>query len=142
MSAPDNYLYEFESFLLDAGSRILLKGGAIVRLTPKAFDTLLVLVQHGPQLVDKDRLRKEVWPDSYVDEGSLSRNIYELRKVLGDDSTGARYIETISKRGYRFVVPVKVSARGPAQTNPNATRVQEYRTPEVFGENVQEVPPS
>ena len=96
--------------MLDAGSRILLKDGAIVRLTPKAFDTLLVLVQHKGQLVDKEQLLKDVWPDSYVEEGSLSRNIHELRKVLGDHSSEPRYIETIPKRGYRFVAPLKVPA--------------------------------
>lgn len=110
MIPQDNHLYEFEPFLLDAGSRILLKDGATVRLTPKAFETLLVLVQHAMQVVEKDQLLKEVWPDSFVEEGSLSYNIYELRKALGDDSSERRYIETIPKRGYRFVATVKVSA--------------------------------
>src|SRR5687768_13685400 len=108
MIAPDNRFYEFEPFLLDAGSRILLKDGETVRLTPKAFETLLVLVQHGVQVVEKEQLLKEVWPDSFVEEGSLSRNIHELRKALGDDSSEPRYIETIPKRGYRFLAPLKV----------------------------------
>ena len=90
MSASHNHLYEFDRFVLDAASRILLKDRAIVRLTPKAFDTLLVLVQRKGQLVDKEQLLKEVWPDSYVEEGSLSRNIHELRKVLGDDTSEPR----------------------------------------------------
>src|SRR5687768_15713598 len=115
MIAPDNRFYEFEPFLLDAGSRILLKDGETVRLTPKAFETLLVLVQHGVQVVEKEQLLKEVWPDSFVEEGSLSQNIHELRKALGDDSSEPRYIETIPKRGYRFVAPVKVSAANPGQ---------------------------
>jgi len=145
MSAPDNHLYEFGSFMLDAGSRILLKDRAVVRLTPKAFDTLLVLVQRGPQLVEKDQLLKEVWPDSFVEEGSLSRNIHELRKGLGDDSSEPRYIETIPKRGYRFVAPVKVLARSTAQTNlglhPNATAVEEYTTARALDEEAQETKP-
>src|SRR5262245_6288647 len=107
MFLQDNHLYEFAPFLLDAGSRILLKNGVTVRLTPKAFETLLVLVQHGLQVVDKDQLLKDVWPDSFVEEGSLSRNIHELRKALGDDSSEPRYIETIPKRGYRFIAPTK-----------------------------------
>jgi len=115
MSAPDNHLYEFEPFVLDAGSRILLKDGATVRLTPKAFETLLVLVQRAVQVVEKEQLLKEVWPDSFVEEGSLSRNIHELRKALGDDSSEPRYIETIPKRGYRFVAPVKVSGGNAGQ---------------------------
>ena len=115
MTSPDNHLYEFEPFVLDAGSRILLKDGVTVRLTPKAFETLLVLVRHGVQLVDKEQLLKEVWPDSFVEEGSLSRNIHELRKALGDDSSEPRYIETIPKRGYRFIAPVRVAEAGAGQ---------------------------
>src|SRR5262245_7555317 len=110
MSSPDNHLYEFESFVLDARGRILLNDGATVRLTPRAFQTLLVLVQHATQVVDKEQLLKEVWPDIFVEEGNLSRNIHELRKALGDDSSEPRYIETIPKRGYRFIAPVTVSA--------------------------------
>jgi DNA-binding winged helix-turn-helix (wHTH) protein len=94
---------------MDTRSRILLKDGATVRLTPKAFDTLYVLVQHASQVVDKEQLLKEVWPDIFVEEGSLSHNIHNLRKALGDDSSEPRYIETIPKRGYRFVAPVKIS---------------------------------
>jgi DNA-binding winged helix-turn-helix (wHTH) protein len=113
MSAPHNHLYEFEDFVLDPDSRLLFKDGAIVRLTPKAFDTLLALVQQKGQVADNEQLLKEVWPDSFVEEGSLSRNIHELRKVLGDNSSEPRYIENIRKRGYRFVPSVKVSE--PAQ---------------------------
>src|ERR1041385_5620538 len=109
MPRPDNHLYEFGPFVLDARSRILLRDGVTVRLTPKAFETLLVLIQHGVQLVDKEQLLKEVWPDTFVEEGSLSRNIHELRKALGDDSSQPSYIETIPKRGYRFLAAVKVS---------------------------------
>src|ERR1043165_6925456 len=109
MSSPGNHLYEFESFVLDARNRILLKDGATVRLTPKAFEILFVLVRHAMQVVDKEQLLKEAWPDTFVEEGSLSYNIYGLRKVLGDDSSEPRYIETVPKRGYRFIAPVKVS---------------------------------
>jgi Tol biopolymer transport system component/DNA-binding winged helix-turn-helix (wHTH) protein len=115
MLLPNNHLYEFGNFVLDARSRILLKEGVTVRLTPKAFETLLVLVQHGEQVVDKDQLMKEVWPDTFVEEGSLSRNIYELRKALGDDPSEPRYIETIPKRGYRFLAALKVSVPVAAQ---------------------------
>jgi Tol biopolymer transport system component/DNA-binding winged helix-turn-helix (wHTH) protein len=120
MSAPENQLYEFGPYVIDARSRILLKDGATVRLTPKAFDTLLVLVQHASQVVEKEQLLKEVWPDIYVEEGSLSHNIHGLRKVLGDDSSEPRYIETIPKRGYRFVAPVKVSRAEATQSEVSA----------------------
>ena len=108
MALRDNHLYEFDHFRLDADSRLLLKDGATVRLSPKAIETLLVLVQRRMQVVEKDQLLKEVWPDSFVEEGSLSRNIHELRKVLGDDSSEPRYIETIPRRGYRFLGDVTV----------------------------------
>ena len=109
MPSQENQLYEFGPFVMDARSRILLKDGATVRLTPKAFDTLFILVQHASQVVDKEQLLKEVWPDIFVEEGSLSHNIHGLRKALGDDTSEPRYIETIPKRGYRFVAPVKIS---------------------------------
>lgn len=109
MSSQDNRLYEFGPYVMDARSRILLKDGTTVRLTPKAFDTLFVLVQHASQVVEKEQLLREVWPDIFVEEGSLSHNIHGLRKALGDDSSEPRYIQTIPKRGYRFVAPVRVS---------------------------------
>src|SRR5688572_24998666 len=119
MSSQENHLYEFGPYVMDPRSRILLKDGATVRLTPKAFDTLLILVQHAPQVVLKETLLKEVWPDIYVEEGSLSHNIHGLRKVLGDDSSEPRYIETIPKRGYRFVAPVKVSRANTGESDQN-----------------------
>ena len=117
MSSADNQLYEFGPYVIDARSRILLKDGTTVRLTPKAFDTLFVLVQHASQVVEKEQLLKEVWPGIFVDEGSLSHNIHGLRKALGDDSSEPRYIETIPKRGYRFVAPVKISQAAGAQSD-------------------------
>jgi Tol biopolymer transport system component/DNA-binding winged helix-turn-helix (wHTH) protein len=117
MSSQENHLYEFGPYVMDPRSRILLKDGATVRLTPKAFDTLLVLVEHAPQVVAKEQLLREVWPDIFIEEGSLSHNIHGLRKVLGDDSSEPRYIETIPKRGYRFVAPVKVSGADTAQSH-------------------------
>lgn len=107
MSRPDNRLYQFDSFVLDVEGRVLLSEGRTVHLTPKAYDTLLVLVRNSGQVVEKERLIEEVWPDTFVEEGSLSRNIHEIRKALGDDSAQPRHIETIPKRGYRFVSQVK-----------------------------------
>lgn len=107
MSTPENGLYEFKGFVLDAASRVLLSEGRIVHLTPKAFDTLLVLVENSGQVVNKERLIKEVWPDTFVEEGGLTRNIHDIRKALGDELAEPLYIETIPKRGYRFVPPVR-----------------------------------
>ena len=118
MPLLDHKLYEFDCFVVDAGSRILLKGGVTVRLMPKTFETLLVLVRHAGHVVEKDRLLKEVWPDSFVEEGSLSRNIRELRRSLGDDSFEPRFIETIPKRGYRFIAPVRITGVNPGKIGP------------------------
>src|SRR6476660_4620924 len=118
MSPSDNYLYEFDPFVMDVRNGILLNGGVTVRLTPRAFQTLLVLVQHATEVVDKDQLMKKVWPDTFVEEGNLSRNIYELRKALGDDTAEPRFIETIPKRGYRFVAPMKISLKAAPIASP------------------------
>src|SRR5207245_2855319 len=75
-------------------------------LTPKVFDTLRLLVEHHGHTLEKDRLLKEIWPDTFVAEGTLTRNIYVLRKTLGDTSETNEYIATVPKYGYRFVAPV------------------------------------
>ena len=84
MQAQLRRIYEFGPFHLDAGERLLSKDGQPVALTPKAFDTLLLLVQNGGRLVDKEELIRSVWPDSFVEENSLNRSIYVLRKTLGE----------------------------------------------------------
>src|SRR5258705_13284386 len=137
MSSPDNHFYEFDPFVLDARSRSLRKGGATVRLKPRAFETLLVLVKHSGQVVEKEQLLKEVWPDVFVEEGSLSRNIHELRKALGGDPAESHYIEPIPKRGYRFFAPVKVSMSepGPSSRPPlvgDATGIENPAFPTVI----------
>lgn len=106
MSNPVNVLYEFGEFRLEPAERLLRHKGTAVPLTPKAFETLLVLVQRSGRLVEKDELLKEVWADTYVEEANLARLIWTLRKALGDEDRQHRFIETIPKRGYRFVAPV------------------------------------
>ncbi len=103
MSEPGNHFYEFGPFKLDRGERILVRNGEPVSLTPKAFDTLLLLVRNSGHVVTKDDLMREVWPETYVEEGNLAQNIFILRKVLGD----SRYIETVPRRGYRFSAGVR-----------------------------------
>ena len=92
--------YEFGTFRLEPNERRLLRGDEIVALTPKAFDTLHLLVRNGGHLLEKDELIRMLWPDTFVEEGSLSNNIFLLRKALGDNP---EYIETVPRRGYRFV---------------------------------------
>ena len=105
--------YGFGPFQLDPDEHLLLCDGRPVPLTPKVFDVLRVLVEHHGRLVDKATFFEQVWPDSFVEEANLNRSIAVLRKALGESAAGAKYIETVPKRGYRFVAPVTRSA-GPA----------------------------
>ena len=104
---PNRRIYEFGLFRLDIAERLLLRNGKAVSLTPKVFDTLAVLVQKSGHVVGKDELMNEVWPGSFVEESNLTQNIFILRKVLGVSRGGQSFIETVPKRGYRFVAPVR-----------------------------------
>ncbi len=95
-------LYEFGPFRVDPARETLLKAGVAVPLTPKTFQILLVLVRHGKEIVTKDDLMKTVWPDTFVEEANLSRNIFMLRKALGETAQDHRYIVTVPGRGYRL----------------------------------------
>ena len=107
MASPVNVLYEFGPFQLDPPERLLVCDGKPVSLPPKAFDLLLILVNRSGHLVEKDELLRLVWPDSFVEEGNLAVTISLVRKALNDDRGQHKYIETVSKRGYRFVAEVK-----------------------------------
>ncbi len=109
-------VYDFESFRLDAGRRVLTDAaGKAVQLAPRVFDTLLYLVDHAGELVEKSALLEAVWPDVTVEENSLTQNISTLRRVLGDTPGENRFIVTAPGRGYRFVA--KTSA-GKAEAKP------------------------
>ncbi len=108
MSNAVSYLYEFGPFRLDPTERLLLRDGHPVPLTPKAFDVLMVLLRHSGHLVEKKELIEAVWPTSFVEEGNLSVMIHALRKAFGSDHRDHTYIETVSKRGYRFAAEVKL----------------------------------
>ena len=99
-----NKIYRFGKFSLDAAERLLFDGNDTVALTPKAFDTLVFLVENGGHVLSKEEIMETVWADSFVEENNLAQNISILRKTLG----GAKFIETVSKRGYRFVAPVEI----------------------------------
>jgi TolB-like protein/DNA-binding winged helix-turn-helix (wHTH) protein/Tfp pilus assembly protein PilF len=97
-------LYEFGPFCLDPSERKLLRGKEILALTPKAFDTLALLVRNSGHLMEKEELIGMLWPNTFVEEGSLSNNIFLLRKALGEDPA---FIETVPRRGYRFTGAVR-----------------------------------
>jgi len=101
------HLYVFGPFRLDPAQRLLFRDNQIIPLTPKAVETLLVLVAKRGQLVTKEELLQRVWPDTFVEEGTVARNVSFLRKALGEAADGREYIETHSKRGYRFIAEVR-----------------------------------
>jgi len=103
MGQQDNHIYEFGRFRLKVAERVLLREGELVPLTPKVFDILVTLVENGGRVVAKDDLMKRVWPNTFVEEGNLTQNISLLRKALGETPGGAQFIETVQRRGYRFV---------------------------------------
>lgn len=107
MGEQERHFYEFGPFRLDAAERVLLRGPDLVPLTPKVFDILLALVERGGHIVEKDDLMKRVWPDSFVEEGNLTQNVSLLRKALGESPGGPQFIETVSRRGYRFVATIR-----------------------------------
>src|SRR6266404_7120642 len=107
MSVTAAQFYSFDDFVVDADQRVLLRNGTPTPLTPKVFDTLLVLVENGGRIVRKEELMNRLWPDSFVEESNLAFNIQQLRKCLGDDARHPRFVETISRRGYRFIIPVE-----------------------------------
>jgi TolB-like protein/Tfp pilus assembly protein PilF len=116
-----NHVFEFGPFRLDARGRLLFRHGERVPLPPKAAEVLITLVEHRPDAVGREELLRGVWADTAVEEGSLTSHVSLLRRILGETRGGARYIETIPKRGYRFVAPVEEVGRRPGQ--PSAERV-------------------
>jgi serine/threonine protein kinase/tetratricopeptide (TPR) repeat protein len=141
MSLQTKHFYAFGPFRLDSEKRVLVRDGTPVPLAPKVAEALLALVQSAGHLVEKEELIKRIWPDSIVEEGNLNKNISFLRRVLGDWDGGREYIETVPKRGYRFVAPVSevTHAEGDPQprTSTGATllgkKVSHYRVLEIVG---------
>jgi Tol biopolymer transport system component/DNA-binding winged helix-turn-helix (wHTH) protein len=107
MQPPINQLYKFGPFCLDVSERVLICDGRVVPLSPKLFDTLLVLIENRGRILGKDELMQAIWPDAYVEESNLTHNISQIRRALGD----GEYIETIPRRGYRFVSEVQTVRR-------------------------------
>jgi len=98
--------YEFGPFRLEPAERRLSRNGDALVLTPKAFDTLHLLVRNHGHLVEKEELLSSLWPNTFVEEGSLSNNVFLLRKALGDSTENPKYIETVPGRGYRFIADI------------------------------------
>ena len=107
MSEQKKHFYDFGPFRIDVMKRRFLRDGEVIRLTPKAFDLLLVLVEESGRTIEKDELLDRVWPGTAVEENNLNQNITALRKSLGDSRQDSQYIATIPGIGYRFVAEVR-----------------------------------
>ena len=106
MSLAIEHSYRFGEFTVDREQKVLLRNDSPLPLAPKVFDTLLILVDNGGRIVEKEELMKRLWPDSFVEESNLTFNIQQLRKALGDSARQPRFIETVARRGYRFIAVV------------------------------------
>ena len=95
---PNKEVYEFGPLRVDVAERVLTKGRQVIPLTPKAFDTLVALVRNSGHVVEKGTLLKQVWPDTFVEEGVLAVNVAAIRKALSDGDEGHSYIETVPRR--------------------------------------------
>ena len=127
MAKEVNGLYEFGKYRLDAGNRALFRDGQSVHLPPKAVELLTILVERNGQVVAKEQLMELLWPDAIVEDANLTQNIFLLRKVFAEDEEGRKYIETIPRRGYRFVAEVRLTT--PAVS---IEKVDAVRTPKII----------
>src|SRR5687767_133416 len=101
---PENRVrYAFGDVVIEKDSFRLYRDGELLPLTPKAFDVLLFLIGNRQRVVEKQELFDTLWKDSFVTDDALIRTVKEIRQVLGDDAAAPRYIETVRKRGYRFI---------------------------------------
>jgi DNA-binding winged helix-turn-helix (wHTH) protein/tetratricopeptide (TPR) repeat protein len=130
-------IYTFRSFRLDVAERRLTDSDTTVALTPKAFDVLVYLVERGGRLVEKEELLENVWSDSIVEESNLAKVVFMLRRVLGESKDGDRFIETVPKKGYRFVADVEkvedeVVERPTAETAGVSTPANPEKNPRLY----------
>src|SRR5688572_25196406 len=107
MSLSVNHFYRFGEFTLDTDQKTLRRGDRPQPLTPKMFETLLILVENHGRIVEKEALMRRLWPDSFVEDANRTFNSQQLRKALGDDARHPLYIETVPRRGYRFTADVE-----------------------------------
>jgi len=116
LKGPSRTNWAFDGFKVMTEMRLLIAGGAPVPLTPKAFDTLVILIENRHRVVTKDELLRSVWPEVEVEEGNLTQQIFLLRKALAETAQQPRYIVTIPGHGYRFTALVSAISNDPAAT--------------------------
>lgn len=136
MTSSEKRFYEFGPFRLDLEERLLMRDGEPVPLTPKAFETLLVLIENSGKVLEKESMMRQVWPDTFVEEANLAVNISLLRKAMGNRPDGGPYIETLPRRGYRFAARV----RDVTEEQPDMIMVERVRTSIIIEEDDDEKP--
>src|SRR5580765_2365333 len=118
--------YAFGDFVLEPSQQEVRRGdGSALNLSPRLFNALLLFVEHAGELLDKDALMRALWPGLVVDENSLSQVVSSLRRALADDPVASRYIQTVPRRGFRFVATVT------ALPEPTATKAPPPRAAEA-----------
>ena len=128
MNRPAKHFYEFGSFRVDATEHLLLRDGQPIPLKAKIYDLLVELVTNSGHILMKQELMNRLWPDSFVEEHNLAVSISALRKALGGEPNDQVYIETIPRRGYRFVASVREVWDGePEEENRNESQVSRRR---------------
>ncbi len=131
MPVVSEHCYQFGEFTVDCDQKVLLRNGRPLSLTPKVFDTLLILVDNNGRLVEKEELIKQLWPNSFVEESNLTFNIQQVRKILGDNAREPRFIETVAKRGYRFIAEVRDTNQKTESNNAATVESEKLTTSEV-----------
>src|SRR5512145_705433 len=111
---PTAAMYRFGPFFLDGASYRLVRDGEVIPISPKIIDLLLYLAARPSTLVSKDELFRALWPDVAVTDNALTQAVSELRQALGDDPAKPQYVQTVARRGYRFIAAVEAVAGGPA----------------------------
>ena len=123
MPESSHLIYEFGEFQLEPHERRLMHDGKPVPLTPKAFDTLVMLVERAGHLVEKEELISALWPDSFVEEANVAQHVWTIRKTLGEADHGGPFIETVPKKGFRFVAPVVRKSRRDEESSVSAKAI-------------------
>lgn len=134
--------YSFNNFTLDLEKRVLLRDGDPVPLTPKAFDTLALLVRRSGHVVGKDELLEEIWADAFVEESTIAQNVFTLRRALGQQHTDRQFIETVPKHGYRFIADVKAVETAPKDARADENEERDSEAVNVTADAASNPPPA
>ncbi len=122
-------IYEFSDFRVDVKNNLLEHHGIAVPMTPKVFETLVLLLENAGNLVEKDEMMAKIWNDRFVEESNLTFNIKMLRKALQDDAANPIFIETVTRKGYRFIAKIKDSSETKSITEPPADILETPKNP-------------